>query len=122
LHKISNEIPNQYDQIGIETLKVKALMRTDHSKSLANASWGKFLTMLEYKAQRKGKTLISIDRFFPSFQLCSYCGVNTGKKHENITKFTCPHCQTTHLRDYNASVNVRGYALGMLDDRHKVKT
>ncbi|GHP56346.1 transposase [Helicobacter pylori] len=121
LHKISDEITNQYDLIGVETLNVKGLMRTYHSKSLANASWGKFLAMLEYKAQRKGKTLLSIDRFFPSSQLCSYCGFNTGKKHERITKFTCPHCQTTHHRDYNASVNIRNYALGMLDERHKIK-
>ncbi|WP_143431272.1 zinc ribbon domain-containing protein, partial [Helicobacter pylori] len=91
-------------------------------KSLANASWGKFLTMLEYKAQRKAKTLLRIDRFFPSSQLCSYCGFNTGKKHESITKFTCPHCNITHHRDYNASVNIKNYALGMLDERHKVKT
>ncbi|GAA9520205.1 hypothetical protein HpHA31_08900 [Helicobacter pylori] len=53
--------------------------------------------------------------------MCSYCGVNTGKKHEGITKFTCPHCKTTHHRDYNASVNTRNYALGMLDERHKIK-
>lgn len=122
LHKISDEITNQYDLIGVETLNVKELMRTYHSKSLANASWGKFLTMLEYKAQRKGKTLLGIDRFFPSSQLCSYCGVNTGKKHEGITKFTCPYCNITHHRDYNASVNIRNYALGMLDERHKIKT
>ncbi|WP_080015966.1 transposase [Helicobacter pylori] len=55
LHKISNEITNQYDLIGVENLNVKGLMKTYHSKSLANASWGKFLAMLEYKAQRKGK-------------------------------------------------------------------
>ncbi|MGN8515702.1 RNA-guided endonuclease TnpB family protein, partial [Helicobacter pylori] len=121
LHKISNEITNQYDLIGVETLNVKGLMKTYHSKSLANASWGKFLAMLEYKAQRKAKTLLRIDRFFPSSQLCSYCGVNTGKKHERITQFTCPHCKITHHRDYNASVNIRNYALGMLDDRHKIK-
>ncbi|EJC25123.1 putative transposase DNA-binding domain protein [Helicobacter pylori Hp P-4c] len=51
--------------------------------------------------------------------MCSYCGFTTGKKHEGIIQFTCPHCNITHHRDYNASVNIRNYALGMLDDRHK---
>lgn len=56
LHKISNEITNQYDFIGVETLNIKELIRTV-SKSLANASWGKFLTMLEYKAQKKSNPI-----------------------------------------------------------------
>ncbi|EJB67440.1 putative transposase [Helicobacter pylori Hp H-45] len=44
------------------------------------------------------------------------------KNNEGITKFTCPYCNITHHRDYNASVNIRNYALGMLDERHKIKT
>ncbi|EJC17205.1 putative transposase family protein [Helicobacter pylori Hp H-24c] len=43
LHKISNEITNQYDLIGVETLNIKALMKTYHSKSLANAIGGNSL-------------------------------------------------------------------------------
>lgn len=103
LHKISNEIINQYDFIGVESLNIKGLIRNKHlSKSIANVAWGKLLSMLAYKAEQKGKTLMQIDKFFPSSQICS-------------------HCQTKQHRDLNSSMNIRNYALGMIDDRHKIK-
>lgn len=122
LHKITNEITNQYDFIGIETLNVKGLIRNKHlSKSIANVAWGKVLSMLTYKAEKKGKTLMQIDKFFPSSQICSTCGANTGKKPLHIRNFTCPNCNAKHHRDLNASINIRNYALGIIDDRYKIK-
>lgn len=122
MHKITNEITNQYDFIAVESLNIKGLIRNKHlSKSIANASWGRLIAMLAYKAEKKGKTLIQIDKFFPSSQICSYCGSNTGKKSLHIRSFVCPYCNAKHHRDLNASINIRNYALGMIDDRHKIK-
>lgn len=82
MHKISDEITNLYDFIAIENLNIKGLIKNKHlSKSITNASWGKFINLLRYKAENKGKTLIQIDKFFPSSQICSHCGTNTGKSH-----------------------------------------
>ena len=82
LHKISDEITNLYDFIAVENLNIKGLIKNKHlSKSIANASWGKFINLLTYKAENKGKTLMQIDKFFPSSQICSNCGSNTGKNH-----------------------------------------
>lgn len=122
LHKISDEITNLYDFIAVENLNIKGLIKNKHlSKSIANASWGKFIDFLKYKAENKGKTLMQIDRFFPSSQICSHCGSNTGKKPPHIRSFICPHCHTKHDRDLNASINIRNYALGIIDDRYKIK-
>lgn len=122
LHKISDEITNQYDFIAVETLNIKGLVRNRHlSKSIANAAWGKLINMLAYKAERRGKIVMQIDKFFPSSQICSHCGCNTGKKSLHIRKFTCPNCNTIHNRDLNASINIRNYALGIIDDRYKIK-
>ena len=122
LHKITDEITNQYDFIAIETLNIKGLIKNKHlSKSIANASWGRFINFLKYKAENKGKTLMQIDKFFPSSQICSHCGSNTGKKPLHIRSFICPHCHTKHDRDLNASINIRNYALGMIDDRNRIK-
>ena len=122
LHKITDEITNQYDFIAIETLNIKGLIKNKYlSKSISNASWGKFINFLKYKAENKGKTLMQIDKFFPSSQICSHCGSNTGKKSLHIRSFICPHCHTKHDRDLNASINIRNYALGIIDDRYKIK-
>ena len=122
LHKITNEITNDYDFIAIENLNVKGLIRNKYlSKSIANVSRHKLKSMLAHKAELKGKTLMQIDKVFPSSRICSNCGVNTGRKALNIRAFTCPNCNTYHHRDLNASINIRNYALGMLDDRSRVK-
>ncbi len=122
LHKISNEITNQYDLVAVETLRVRNLVKNHKlAKGIANASWSRLVSLLEYKASWKGKTLLKIDQYFPSSQICSTCGSNTGKKPLHIRNFVCPCCKTRHHRDLNASINIRNYALGMLDDRHAIK-
>lgn len=64
---------------------------------------------------------MQIDKFFPSSRICSHCGSNTGKKPLHIRSFICPNCNTKHDRDLNASINIRNYALGIIDDRYKIK-
>jgi len=76
-----------------------------------------------YKASWRGKTIIKIAKWFLSSQICSYCGANTGKKPLNIRKFDCPQCGEKDIdRDINASINIRNYGLGQLDNRNTVGT
>ena len=121
LHKISNEITNQYDVIVTETLNIKGMVRNKKlSKSISDVAWGEFLRQLKYKSLWKGKTLLSIDKWFPSSQICSYCGASTGKKPLNIREFDCPHCEKKNIdRDVNAAVNIRNYGLGQVDNRSR---
>jgi len=118
LHKISDEITNQYDIICVETLNVKGMIRNKYlSKSIADVAWSEFIRQLEYKTKYRGKTLLKIDKWFPSSQICSNCGVNNGKKPLHIRKWTCKECGITHQRDINASINIRNYGLGQIDNR-----
>ena len=124
IHKISNEITNQYDIISLETLNIKGMVKNKRlSKSISDVAWSEFMRQLEYKSLWKGKTIIKIDKWFPSSQICSNCGSSTGKKKLNIRKFDCPHCGTQNLdRDINASINIRNYGLGQLDNRNTAGT
>ena len=112
IHKITNEITNQYDVICIEDLNVKGLIKNHSlSKHIADVAWGELRRQLEYKSKRKGKILIKVDRWLPSSQICSSCLSPTGKKPLNIRTFTCPVCGTVHDRDNNAAKVIEYYGL-----------
>ena len=112
IHKITNEITNQYDVICIEDLNVKGMMKNHKlSKHIADVSWSELRRQLEYKCERKGKFLIKIDRWLPSSQICSSCFSLTGKKPLNVRKFTCPICGTVHDRDINAAKIIEYFGL-----------
>ncbi len=121
LHKISNEITNQYDIICLETLNVRGMQKNRRlAKGIADVAWSEFMRQLEYKSEWKGKTVLKIDQWFPSSQICSNCGASSGKKELHVRKWECPECQTRHDRDINASVNIKNYGLGQIDKRNNI--
>ena len=112
IHKITNEITNQYDVICIENLNVKGMLKNHKlSKHIADVAWGELRRQLEYKSERRGKILIKVDRWLPSSQTCSSCLSPTGKKPLNVRKFTCPVCGTVQDRDNNAAKVIEHFGL-----------
>ncbi|MCT9084526.1 RNA-guided endonuclease InsQ/TnpB family protein [Streptomyces fulvoviolaceus] len=106
-HQLSTQLIRENQAIAVEDLAVNALARTRLAKSVHDAGWGSFLTMLEYKAARYGRTLVTIDRFEPTSQVCSTCGTKDGPKPLHVREWTCPACGTLHDRDTNAAINVK---------------
>ncbi|WP_328743905.1 transposase [Streptomyces sp. NBC_00285] len=109
-HQLSTKLIRDNQAIGVEDLAVKGLARTRLAKSVHDAGWASFVTMLEYKAQRYGRTLIKIGRFEPTSQVCSTCGVKDGPKPLDVREWTCAACGTVHDRDINAAINVKSAA------------
>ena len=82
-------------------------MKNHHlARAIGDASWSEFVRQLRYKADWYGKKIVTISRWFPSSQLCSSCGVSSGKKGLSIREWTCESCGTHHDRDINASLNI----------------
>ena len=113
LHKCSISLVRRYDTICIEDLNVKGMTKNHRlSKFITDASWGKFVSMLTYKAEWNGKNVVKIDRYFPSSQTCNVCGyINKQIKDLSVREWECPHCHTHHDRDINAAINILHFGL-----------
>ena len=104
--KLTTDLVRKYDMIVIEDLKTKNLQKNHRlAKSIVNASWHQFKTMLQYKCDWYGKQLIIVNPNYTS-QICSQCGYHSGPKPLEIRKWTCPKCGTHQDRDINAAVNI----------------
>jgi putative transposase len=105
-HQASTRIIRENQAVYVEDLCVAGLGRTRLAKSVHDAGWSGFVTMLEYKAARYGRTFARAGRFEPTSQVCSACTARDGPKPLGVRTWTCAACQTVHDRDVNAARNV----------------
>ncbi len=107
-HKLSNALIKEFGVIAVESLGVKGMMKNRKlSKSIANASWGQFLIMLEAKAKWHNRCVVKVPRDFPSSQLCSGDDCNHQQKMPlNVRIYDCPKCGHHMDRDWNAARNI----------------
>ncbi|WP_189317948.1 RNA-guided endonuclease InsQ/TnpB family protein [Streptomyces brasiliensis] len=107
-HQLSTRLIRENQAIAVEDLAVKALARSRRTaKSVHDAGWSQFVSLLEYKARRYGRTLIKIGRFVPTSQTCHVCDRKDGPKPLHIREWICPGCHTVHDRDINSAINVK---------------
>ena len=114
LHKLSTEIANRYDIVCVEDLNMAAIGNKGfkNGKATYDNGYGMFLNMLEYKLSDRGKTLVKVDKFYPSSQLCSCCG-SRKKLKLSERKYICT-CGLEIDRDLNAAINIKNEGLRLL--------
>ncbi|MFH8620513.1 RNA-guided endonuclease InsQ/TnpB family protein [Streptomyces vietnamensis] len=105
-HQLSTKIIRENQAVAVEDLAVKGLARTRLAKSVHDAGWSAFVTMLEYKAAKFGRSFLRIGRFEPTSQVCSQCGVKDGPKPLHIRVWECGACGAVLDRDINAAINI----------------
>lgn len=113
LHKLSTRLVRENQVIAIEDLSVRNMVK-NHSlaRSISDASWSSFRTMLEYKADWYGRDVVAIDRFYPSSKTCSECGRIVESLPLNIRDWEC-ECGAVHDRDVNAAKNILAVGLAV---------
>ena len=116
LHKLSKSIVDENQVICIEDLKVKDMEQNNKlARNITDASWSRLVSMLLYKANWYGRTVIRVPSDYPSSQLCSICGYkNSITKDLRIRKWVCPECGTIHDRDVNAAKNILSKGIEIL--------
>jgi putative transposase len=112
LHKITTALVSNNDFIAIEDLNIAGMMKNHKlAKSIADASWADFTTMLGYKAMWYGKEVVRVDRWFASSKLCPSCGNKKVILTLQERTFHCNECGFSMDRDLNASRNILKEAL-----------
>jgi putative transposase len=113
-HKLSTRIVHENQVMCVESLAVKNMVK-NHSlaKAISDVGWGEFVRQLEYKSQWYGRTLIKIDRWYPSSKTCHVCKHILDSLSLDIREWVCPACGTVHDRDTNAALNILAEGLSV---------
>lgn len=130
-HQLSHRLIEENQFIGMETLMVRNMtrkarkrldaegrpMRNGQSRkramnrSILRDGWSGLVDKLSYKAEWYGRTLVQVDRFYPSSKLCHDCGHKYKELRLSEREWTCENCHIRHDRDVNAALNIRDEAL-----------
>lgn len=115
-HKLSTKLIHENQVICVESLQVKHMVK-NHSlaKAISDVGWSEFVRQLEYKAEWYGRTLIKIDKWYPSSKRCFDCGHILDSLSLDIRIWTCPECGVVHDRDINAARNIHAVGLTVVE-------
>jgi putative transposase len=112
--KLSTRIVHENQVICIESLSVKNMVKNPKlAKSISDVGWSEFTRQLEYKAAWYGRTLVKIDKWYPSSKRCHACGHVLDALSLDERFWLCPECKTFHDRDINAAKNVLAAGLAV---------
>ena len=110
--KLAHELCRHNVLIAIEDLNLKAMQKM-WGRKVSDLGYSEFVNKLEYIAGKYGTTVVKIDRFAASSQVCHCCGYkNSEVKNLRIREWVCPQCGAYHNRDVNAAINILNIACG----------
>ena len=108
LHKLSHRLVHEFDYIAVGNVSAAKLAKTSMAKSVADASWSSFRSMLAYKAVKHGAWYEEVNEAFSSVT-CSSCNARSGPnglKGLQVRQWVCSSCGVVHDRDTNAALNI----------------
>jgi len=109
VHQTARRIVNRYGVIAVEKLNVKGMVQNHHlAKSISDASWSMFRTVLTQKAESAAREVIAVNPAYTS-QDCHSCGYRAKKKLSERWHH-CPMCGASLDRDTNAAINILALA------------
>lgn len=103
--QIATTLIRENQTLSVETLSIRGMAAT-RGKSIHDAGWGVFLTILEQLAAEHSRDLFKADRHYPSTRTCSVCERVGEKQPLHVREWTCAGCGSSLDRDYNAAVNL----------------
>ena len=112
---IENEslrLAKNYSTIGIEDLNLQGIAKfLRNAKNINDCGYANFVNRLIQKGEEQGCSVIKVDRYYPSSQLCHVCGYQNHNLKLSDREWICPSCGEHHTRDVNASINLKNEAI-----------
>lgn len=107
INKTTIGLVRRFDVICIEDLNLRGMIKDRYlARGLSDAALGMFRRQLEYKTVWYGKTLKTVDQFYPSSKRCNACGYILTSLPLSAREWDCPKCKAHHDRDENAAKNI----------------
>ena len=107
MHKLTTRLVRENQAIVVEDLNVRGMVRNRSlARAISDAGWSMLVGQLAYKCEWYGRTLIKVDRWFPSSKTCSACGLVRDRLDLSERHWRCPSCGAEHDRDHNAAKNI----------------
>ncbi|NJK72781.1 MAG: transposase [Synechococcaceae cyanobacterium SM2_3_60] len=105
--KLAHTLTDQFDVLCFESLNLKGMQKL-WGRKVNDLAFASFISTLAWVAEKSGKRVVCIDRWYPSSKTCSQCGyVNQGLRL-NDREWVCSGCGTHHTdHDRNASLNIK---------------
>lgn len=115
-HKKAEELAKSFDAVCQETLDFKSMILANPglAAKIYDNDPSSFSRILTQKMGRYGKSVVRIPQFFPSSQICSFCGNVFGRRPLEERVFACPFCGKTIERDVNAARNIKEEGLRLI--------
>jgi len=111
-HKESNTLLSDNQAVAVESLNIRGMQKNHNlAQAISDSGWYGFVSKLEYKAKRLGKTVIKIGMWEPSTKTCNVCGYHNKDITLDVREWECPECGTFHDRNINAAINIKKFAL-----------
>jgi len=120
LHKLSKRMIDENQVIVCEDLSVESMLakvspderneprykEKKRHRDIQDCGWSSFLNKLKYKAEWYGREFIQVSRWFPSSQLCNYCGWRYHDLPKDCKEWNCWNCWEHNDRDHNSAKNI----------------
>ena len=104
-HKTALALVRENDAIYHEELQTANMLKNHHlAKSIQDAGWSQFLSILSAKAACAGRSVVVVPPAYTS-QRCSGCGSVVAKAY-SVRWHSCPDCGASLHRDHNAAKNI----------------
>lgn len=103
--KLADELTDHYDCLFFENLNLSGMKRL-WGRKVSDLAFGEFLSVLKWVAQKRGKVVAFVDRFYPSSKTCQYCAHIHANLSLSDRHWRCPSCQKVMDRDSNAAMNI----------------